>query len=220
MGVTVADESTDLQPQVMLKEGVRVLEADVYRSQWHGQPVVVKDYSRYKQHPLGFVARWMVRHEAKMLRLLSGWGHAPAFVTVIGGLALVMQFVPGEPLGEVETVNTMLFMRLRKVLDEMHAAGIAHNDLRRTNILICEDGRPVLVDFTSAWRFPRWLRGNPISKQMLSGDFGNFLKMRQRMLGIKPSPEEVAASAEAPWVSCLRRGWRRLYAPFRHKGKS
>lgn len=217
MGIFVTDQASGQPAVVVFKQGARVLEPDVYRTEWRGQLAVVKDYSRYQHSPLLLIARWMVRHEAKMLRLLSGWPYSPEFLGMSGKLALVMQYVPGQDLDEMKNVGPHLFQRLQVALAELHAAGITHNDLRRTNILI-NDGRPVLVDFTSAWRFPRWLRGNPLSRQMYRGDYGNFLKLRQRMLGTAPTPQEAAMGAEAPWVGRLRQAWRRLYRPFRHKG--
>ena len=41
--------------------------------------------------------------------------------------------------------------RLEQALAEMHARGVAHLDLRhRSNVLVGEDGAPVLIDFGSA----------------------------------------------------------------------
>lgn len=70
--------SLHLITPVLLKQGTRLLEPDVYRTHLNGQPAVVKDYGRYRRTLLAPIARLMVRHEASMLRQLQGWRHAPA----------------------------------------------------------------------------------------------------------------------------------------------
>ncbi|AJQ86069.1 hypothetical protein BXOR1_01430 [Xanthomonas oryzae pv. oryzicola] len=57
---------------VLLRHGTRRLKPDVYRTHMDGQPVVIKDYSRYYRTLLAPIARLMVHHEAGMLRQLQG----------------------------------------------------------------------------------------------------------------------------------------------------
>lgn len=85
--------SLHLVTPVLLKQGTRLLEPDVYRTHVNGQPAVVKDYGRYRRTLLSPIARLMVRHEARMLRQLQGWRHAPALLGTLGGLALGMEFI-------------------------------------------------------------------------------------------------------------------------------
>lgn len=199
-----------LDAPVLLKQGTRLLEPDVYRTHLNGQLAVVKDYSRYKWTPLAPIARLMVRHEAKMLRRLSGWKHAPALLGTLGGLALGMEFIPGDTLSASAAVEQDVFQQLQVALRKLHSAGITHNDLHGTNVVVSA-GVPVLIDFTSAMRVPRWLRRNPISRQLLRGDVANFQKMRQRLAGVAPTPEEAAMAAEPRWVRGIRDGWKRFY---------
>ncbi|MNV34630.1 hypothetical protein D3C71_1260570 [compost metagenome] len=92
----------------------------------------------------------------------------------------------------------------------LHAAGITHNDLHGTNVMVSA-GVPVLLDFTSALRWPRWLRNSPITRQLRRSDMKNLVKMRQRLTGQRPSAEQAALLAEPGWVQGLRRTWKRLY---------
>ena len=195
---------------VLLKQGTRLLEPNVYRTDIDGQTAVVKDYRRYRRTPLALVARWMVRHEARMLKRLDGWKHAPALVETRDRLALGMEYVPGETLTGTDAASQEVFEQLQDALSKLHDAGITHNDLHGTNIMV-SGGVPVLIDFTSAWRVPRWLRRNPISRQMRRSDVANFFKMRRRLTGITPSAEEAARTAEPAWVSNIRGGWKRFY---------
>ncbi|AAW73470.1 conserved hypothetical protein [Xanthomonas oryzae pv. oryzae KACC 10331] len=57
---------------VLLRHGTRRLKPNVYRTHMDGQPVVIKDDSRYYRTLLAPIARLMVHHEAGMLRQLQG----------------------------------------------------------------------------------------------------------------------------------------------------
>lgn len=205
---------TDIEPveptQVLLKRGTRLLEPNVYRTHINGQMAVVKDYGRYRNTLLAPFARMMVRHEAKMLRSLNGWRHAPALLGTLGGLALGMEFIPGDTLSASAVVGQEVFQQLQTALRRLHSSGITHNDLHGTNVVVSA-GVPVLIDFTSAWRFPSWMRNNLVSRQLRRSDVANLHKMRQRHTGQAPTAEEAAQTAEPSWVSSIRRGWKRLY---------
>ncbi|MGE8223700.1 MAG: RIO1 family regulatory kinase/ATPase, partial [Stenotrophomonas sp.] len=172
----------DAVAPLLLKRGERFLAPDVYRTCLDGRPAVVKDYSRYRGTPVSPIARLMVRREARMLERLGGWKHAPALLGTLGGLALGMEFIPGQTLSTAQAVGNEVFEQLQHALSRLHAAGITHNDLHGTNVVVSA-GVPVLLDFTSAWRVPRWLRRNPLSRQLSRSDMKNLLKMRQRVTG-------------------------------------
>ncbi|AKS21815.1 RIO1 family regulatory kinase/ATPase [Xanthomonas campestris pv. campestris] len=202
--------SLTIATPVLLKQGTRLLEPTVYRTHLDGQLAVVKDYSRYRRTLLAPIARLMLRHEANMLRRLQGWKHAPALLGTLGGLALGMEFIPGDTLSASAVVGQEVFQQLQHALRRLHAVGITHNDLHGTNVVVSA-GVPVLIDFTSAWRFPRWLRRSTLSRQLQRSDVANFQKMRRRLVGIAPSDAEAALTAEPGWVRGVRNGWKRLY---------
>lgn len=194
----------------LLKRGERVLEPDVYITRSGSRPVVVKDYRRYRGTVLSLAAHLLVRHEAGILRRLAGWRHAPALVGA-GTLALGMEFIPGETLSEGGTqASREVFDQLQAALGTLHSEGITHNDLHGTNVVVSA-GVPVLIDFTSAWRTPRWLRHGFLSRQLRRSDWKNLLKLRERATGIAPTPEQAARVAEPRWVRGIRNGWKRAY---------
>ncbi|MCW4456525.1 hypothetical protein OK348_17240 [Flavobacterium sp. MXW15] len=213
-----ADAALVDTPAQLLKRGERLLEPDVYRTCLDGKPAVVKDYRRYRGTPLSPIARLLVRREARVLRQLQGWKHAPALLGTIGGLALGMEFIPGNTLSAgVQGVGQEVFDQLQNALMRLHAAGITHNDLHGTNVVVSA-GVPVLLDFTSAWRTPRWLRNDPVSRQLRRSDMKNLLKMRQRLTGQHPTPEQAALVAEPGWVRRIRGAWKRLYRHIKGQG--
>lgn len=204
------------QPQ-LLKRGERFLEPDVYRTCIDGQPAVVKDYRRYRGSPLSLLARLLVRREARVLQRLQGWRHAPALLGTLGGLALGMEFIPGQTLSAAEMVGAEVFDQLQQALSRLHAAGITHNDLHGTNVVVSA-GVPVLLDFTSAARAPRWLRNSVVWRQLRRSDVKNLIKMRQRLTGQQPSPELAAAVADPRWVRGIRESWKTFYRWFKRHG--
>ncbi|HEY0332222.1 MAG TPA: RIO1 family regulatory kinase/ATPase [Stenotrophomonas sp.] len=215
--LSLSPAASGQEAPLLLKQGTRLLEPDVYRTHVAGRQAVVKDYGRYRGTLLGPIARLMVRHEARMLERLQGWRHAPALLGTLGSLALGMEFIPGETLSTSALVGQEVFEQLQAALGKLHSAGITHNDLHGTNVMVSA-GVPVLIDFTSAWRFPRWLRDNPLSRQLRRADVANLLKMQQRLIGVAPTAEQAALTAEPGWVRRIRESWKRFYR--RMKGAS
>ncbi|HEY0502019.1 MAG TPA: phosphotransferase [Lysobacter sp.] len=199
----------------VLKRGERFLEPDVYVAQVEGRAAVIKDYSRYRRTLLSPLARLLVRREARVLRRLRGWRHAPALLGTIGGLALGIEFVPGVVLGEVAIdAGATVFQQLRGAVASLHAAGITHNDLHPANVLVCGT-TPVLIDFASAVRTPRWLRWLPLTRELRRSDLANVARMRQRLTGQPPDAREAALLAPPGWVGAIRTGWKRVYRRFK-----
>jgi undecaprenyl-diphosphatase len=68
-----------------------------------------------------------------------------------GGTALlVMDRVEGSSLGQLpaQRISDDLLRRLWTDVDRLHRAGIAHRSLRAANVMIEDDGRPWLTDFS------------------------------------------------------------------------
>lgn len=201
-------------PRRLLKRGERLLEPDVYLTRVDDAPAVVKDYGRYRRTPLAPLARVLVRREARHLRRLRGWAHAPMLVGVVGGLALAMEFVPGGPLGGEAAANDETFRRLRGAVAQLHASGITHNDLHPANVIV--DGeRVVLIDFASALRTPRWLRNLPILRELRRSDLANTYRIERRVTGRAPGARVAATLAAPRWSTALRDAWKRFYRGLR-----
>src|SRR3546814_1337286 len=97
-------------------------------------------------------------------------------------------------------VSDEVFRQLRSAVATLHAAGIAHNDLHRSNILV-SGGMPMVVDFASALLMPAWLARSPLGRQLRRSDLANVVKLQSRLTGTSPSPAEAAALAEPRWRS-------------------
>ncbi|KGO98324.1 lipopolysaccharide core heptose(II) kinase RfaY [Novilysobacter defluvii] len=198
-------------PTRTLKRGTRVLEPDVYVARLNGRRAVLKDYRRYRRTPLAPLARLLVRREARNLERLRGWGHAPQPVATTDALVLGMEYIDGQPLGDdMSAVSTDLFQQLRAAVGTLHAAGIAHNDLHRSNILV-SGGVPKVVDFAAALAMPGWLARSGFGRQLLRSELAKVVKLQTRLAGTAPSPEDARVLVDPGWVRALRGTWTRLY---------
>lgn len=126
--------------------------------------IVVKE-----AHPgglLGLLGRRSLRHEWKVYARLGGVPGTLRCFGLLDGRYLILEHVPGPSLrarrGPLADPNGF-YARLLETLDAMHAAGVAHGDLKRkNNVLVGPGERPYVIDFGVAWRCgrssPAWRR--------------------------------------------------------------
>ncbi len=111
--------------------------------------VVVK--SPHHSGLLGAPGRVTIRREHSVYSRLHGVEGIPRCYALLDGLHLVLEHVPGPSLRaqarQLENPERF-YARLLATIDAMHAAGVAHGDLKRKdNIVVGPDERPYLVDF-------------------------------------------------------------------------
>ena len=91
-----------------------------------------------------------------MLRRCRGLVGIPAALELIEderGHVLVLQRVPGRPLGNLELGwlrFAQVMLRLTGLVWALARRGVRHNDLRPENVMVAPDGRVHLVDFDQA----------------------------------------------------------------------
>lgn len=105
--------------------------------------------------PLGALWRSLLRREAAVYARLGGIAGIPRSFGLVGdGLAL--EHIAGPSLREHERQiadRDALFAKLLATVRAMHAAGVAHGDLKRKdNIVVGAGERPYLIDFGIAVR--------------------------------------------------------------------
>jgi hypothetical protein len=139
---------------------------DVLLVEVGGRRLVVKDFS-----PRGFcvrttIGRWITAREVRALRALDGMPAVPRYLGSIDSLAFAVEYRPGQRMSRklAGRVPPEFLERLEAALRDMHRRGVAHLDLRhRSNVMVDDDGAPILIDFGSALTFKpggllaRWL---------------------------------------------------------------
>jgi predicted Ser/Thr protein kinase len=111
--------------------------------------VVVK--SPHAAAIVGLIGRHAIRREYEVYRRLFGIAGVPRVFGLIDGSHLVLEAVSGRSLRERQhslVDRERFFARLIATIDAMHAAGVAHGDLKRKdNVLVGPDERPYVIDF-------------------------------------------------------------------------
>lgn len=124
----------------------------VYRTSL-GEVVVKKPH---RGGPLGWLWRSLLKREHAVYERLDGIAGIPRSFGLVGGKYLALDFVAGPSLREHEARladREVFFAKLLSTVKAMHAAGVAHGDLKRKNNIIVGPGeRPYLIDFGIAVR--------------------------------------------------------------------
>ena len=139
---------------------------DVLLVEVDGRQLVVKDFAPRDAWVRTTIGRWITAREIRALRALDGLPSVPRFLGSIDSLAFAVEYRPGRRMSRklAGRVPPEFLGGLETALREMHQRGVAHLDLRhRSNVLVGEDGDPILIDFGSALTFrpgsllARWL---------------------------------------------------------------
>jgi parallel beta-helix repeat protein len=153
-GITYMGADTILSRPVAIKE---LFPEGCQRNGTTVQPTRIppSDFSSMKQRFLD---------EAKLLASLNHPGIVKVydFFEENNTAYMVMEYLRGKSLaklveerggalGEQEAVGYIL--KVCEALDVVHKAGYLHRDIKPDNIIVCEDGRVVLVDFGAARSF-------------------------------------------------------------------
>jgi predicted Ser/Thr protein kinase len=153
-----------LRARLAAEEGVVLAEGyQAYVRLYRGPygPLVVK--SPHLRSLQGLVGRATIKHEHAVYARLEGIAGIPRCFGLIDGRHLVLQYIEGRSLrqGRSELRDSSdFYARLLRTLQAMHAAGVAHGDLKRKDNLIIGPGeRPYIVDFGIACIRPPSGRG-------------------------------------------------------------
>lgn len=146
-------------------------------------------------------AWYLARREARALRRLDGM---PATPRLLGwdGTYLDRSFLDGEamylrpPRGDVA-----YFHAARRLLQQLHRHGVAHNDLaKEANWIVRADGSPALIDFQLA------VCGHPRARWMrllAREDLRHLLKHKRMYCGHALTPVERRVLKRHSWVRDL-----------------
>lgn len=135
----------------------------------HGRLITAK-FNRQQRIgfiPMGWLGRWLARHEAALLHRLSDLPNMPRLLghVMINGKrvrhAIARSYIAGHPMRSNEPLPVAFFNELQQAISEVHRRNIAYMDLhKRENVIVGDDGRPYLIDFQVSYILPRgwWTR--------------------------------------------------------------
>lgn len=141
---------------------------DVLLIEIDGHKAVLKDQGgadKLFASLIGPILNW---RECKALTKLAPVESIPSLLCKPSARSFLMSYHESEQITRLTRVEPQwpdFFDKLSAAIADIHAAGVAHNDLRNpTNTLVTPNGEPILVDLVAcfcrgqAWNLPnRWL---------------------------------------------------------------
>jgi len=127
----------------------------------NGDLWVVKDFRPRNPLVRETIGRLLTGRELRGLRRVAGIRGVPAGVFRLDRHALAYRYVKGTSIWRpgADKLPTEYYRELERLLQQVHSRGVVHLDVRNArNILLDEEGRPLLLDFQS-YLGTRWLPG-------------------------------------------------------------
>lgn len=193
---------------------------DVLLIEMEGQRAVLKDQNgadRWFAKIIGPILNW---RECKALNRLSDVSCVPKLLARPDSRSFLMSHHESQQITKIDQTNfdwVGFFSALEAAIEQLHAAGVAHNDLRNpTNTLVTPNGQPVLVDLVAC--FCKGSDWNIVNHWMFDKftqvDRSAITKMKQRFAPHLINEDDVIASEIAGrpgmWIKALGQAVRRL----------
>ena len=148
--------------------------------------------------------QWGLEKFLEEARVLARFKH-PHIVQVhrvfeaLGTAYMVMEYVEGRTLAsQVKAAGALSEDRVREVLDglaeglkEVHAAGLLHRDIKPGNVVVRQDGSPVLIDFGAA-------------RHAMGGQSGSLASVLTP--GYAPIEQYPPGNRQGPWTDIYALG--------------
>jgi len=206
----------------LVHRGNSIAQPDVFVAETNGERLLVKDYTPRPLLIRVFLGRRVLRHEHKILTELDGVEGIPRPRGMPDADTLLMEFIDGEDLHDSAEhaagarFSLEFLHQLKSIIDDMHARGVSHGDIRRRNILRSRDGAPYLIDFATAVSTAgsrRMLR-RMLFRACRQADLSAVLRLQRRHFPDSLTEAEARLLEQAPWYLRLGRFLRkRVYRP-------
>ena len=187
-----------------------VTEVTALKADSFGRIVLMRDGSGlFVRRDLGHVpwwlrlpAWWLARREALALRKIDGLAATPQLLRW-DGRRLDRSYMEGAAMYQRPPHGDLAyFQRARRLLQQLHRRGLAHNDLaKEANWLVLTDGTPAIIDFQLATRGQsrsRWMR------LLAREDLRHLLKHKRTYCPGALTPVERRVLKRHSW---LREAW-------------
>jgi serine/threonine protein kinase len=174
-----------------------------YQASVHIYATAAGDFVVKTPHRGGpFAALWraLLKREQAVYERLGGIPGIPRSFGLVGS-GLALEYVAGPSLREHEpriVDRDELFAKLLATLKAMHAAGVAHGDLKRKdNIIVGAGERPYLIDFGIAVRrsATSTLWNRCVFERLVQMDYNAWIKLKYGRR-VDPDAEPGVLAAE------------------------
>ncbi len=203
----------------LLKRAASSWQPDVWKTGEGGRAHVLKTYERSHVLLRKTVCAWLIRREARNLRILEGINGVPQYIGRPAPWTLEMTWLDAEHMPEMKhSMEPEWFDDLAVLLRKIHRRGLNFGDLRRKNLMRSRvDGSPCLVDFAQCMHEPDTssLFHRIVMRRAFATDDATLLKLKKWYCGgPKLTPEEQVLARNPPRHLRFGRWMKRgLYAP-------
>lgn len=156
--------------------------------------MIVKDFKKSDFLFRVIVGPILIRREFGAMRDLLEVKGIPKLAGKLDRYALAMEHISGTSLENIQqgVLSAEFYDNLKNIIDDMHAHGVAHCDLRsRGNVMLGNDGMPYVIDFAACVYRGRGI--NPFTKwlfnQFVLADNNAVLRIKNRL-----SPEIMTSA--------------------------
>jgi tRNA A-37 threonylcarbamoyl transferase component Bud32 len=201
---------------VLIASGNSFAQADIFKIEMCGQSVIVKDFIHRPWIFRATIGRLFLKREVRALKQLASISNVPKILGVVDGYAFIMSIAPGQRLPDrwapppsLQTLN-----RLKTLVEQIHARGIAHNDLRRTNIFYDQQETPYIIDFATAL-FKSNKDSDPIFNKAAMLDKIKIAKIKQAYYPQRLTEHDNRLLTQGAFYKRLSAFWKdAIYRPF------
>ncbi|MBD1388486.1 hypothetical protein IC617_03510 [Neiella sp. HB171785] len=186
------------------------LQADVYEVQRNNRQYILKDYSARPKLFRATICRWQLRREWFALLKLRRVKDVPKPIA-FGADQLLMSKLKQCKVG----INRHNSSSLESKIDQIHQAGVCHNDLHSNNLMLNQT-QAFIFDFGAATFRPQ--RGKGLLNK-IKGKLFELSQLLDRMAVVKYKwkrdrkllrPDEAPIVALVEKTRWLSRSWRRF----------
>ncbi len=202
---------------------VKTMKRDFFSENWlierEGRLYVLKN-SRFR-HLFGFLfeplSGWISRREFRMYSRAAGIRGIPSLHGMVGDNGYIHEYIPGRNLRQHQyevgkyTLPDTFFDELLEIVRQVHARGVAHNDMaKKGNIIVGDDGHPYLLDFhvsVGVVTEPLWARRltTAIYRRLRQADLYHLLKFKEKYRpDLVTEDERLALDRKTPGARLYR----------------
>ncbi len=176
------------------------------------QQVVYKNYVAAAPIFGQLLGPLLVWRESRSLQRLQNLSGTPALLGRVGKRGLVMEKIEAVPVLQAtfDIDWAHFFQHYVVLLDNLHALGVAHGDLRSPhNTLVNRRGQPYVVDFVAsvqrgrAWNLP----ANWLFRRLVLVDRSAVLKLKKRLAPELLSAEERVGLGRSTGLGRMAQGF-------------
>ena len=189
----------------LIHRGSRFYQAECYLVRLeNGALGVLKDFLRNSAVALPLLARFFARREKHAYIMTGKMAGIPSFWGAPSEHSILIEYIDAPNLRQADKAPPpSYFNALEELIRNLHQRGIAHGEIRMSNLLVTVDLAPCLIDLATASTACCTPPG-PVFRLKQQIDWYCFLTIKQHILGSLSSRESRRLTSLKRLGSCIQ----------------